>query len=79
MEIEVDLHGLSLNQAKKTLERALRDAPKKTTVIRVIHGHTHGDAIKRMVQDPNAIRSHRLMRKKYTKNLGETLYLLHND
>ncbi len=79
MEIEVDLHGMSLNQAKKHLERELRNAPKDTTVMRVIHGHSHGDAIKRMVEDPNGIRSTRLARRKYTKNPGETLYILQND
>ncbi len=76
MEREIDLHGMSERDAKKTLERFIADAPADCKAIRVIHGHRHGDAIARMVRDPNALRSRRIVRRKYSKNPGETVLIL---
>ena len=74
--LTIDLHGMIVNQALKTLEKALKEAPKNTKEILVIHGHHHGDAIRSMVRDPNQLRSRRLVRRKYTKNPGETILVL---
>ncbi len=74
--LTIDLHGMLVNQALKTLEKAIKDAPKGTEHIRVIHGHHHGDAIRQMVRDPNQLRSRRLIRRKQTKNPGETILVI---
>ena len=76
MEREIDLHGMTLNEAKKTLERFIATSPPNTTRIRVVHGHRHGDAIATMVRDPNVLRSTRIVQRKRTKNQGETWLIL---
>ena len=73
MEITFDCHGLTVLDAKKQLERLIANAPNDVTHIRVIHGFTRGDAIKTMVQDQNALRSKRILRRKRTMNKGETI------
>lgn len=74
--ITVDLHGMIVVQAKKHLEKVIKEAPIETKEIRVIHGHQHGDTIRSMVRDPNQLRSHRIVRRKYTQNQGETILVL---
>ncbi len=73
----LDIHGLTEATAKKEIEKTIASLPKDVKQLIVIHGHKHGDALKRMVQSPHAIRSKRLKRRKYTKNPGETILELY--
>lgn len=73
MEMHIDVHGMSVLEAQKTLEKTLASCPKHITRLIVIHGHSHGDAIKHMVRDPNGLRSKKILRRKPTKNPGETI------
>ncbi len=76
MQRDIDLHGLSERDAKTALERFIVEAPADCDTILVIHGHRHGDSIARMVRDPNALRSRRIVRRKRTRNPGETVLVL---
>ena len=72
----LDLHGMSLLEAKKFLEKTLVSLPKDIKEITVIHGYSQGDAILKMVRDPNQLRHRRIIRRRYTKNKGETILVL---
>ena len=76
MELTFDTHGMDVLSAQKALERFIAQAPQACTVIRVIHGYHHGDAIKTMVQDVNQLRSKRIVRRNRTLNPGETLLVI---
>ncbi|MGS0972113.1 MAG: Smr/MutS family protein [Candidatus Izemoplasmataceae bacterium] len=73
---EIDVHGMSVLEAKKVIEKLLASLPKDVKELRVIHGYSSGNEIKKMVQDRNSLRSKRIMARKYTKNPGETILLL---
>ncbi len=73
MILDLDVHGMVVEEAITHIERTIKSAPKDVTTIRVIHGFHGGNALKRAIQDPNRIRSKRLKRRKYTMNQGETL------
>ncbi len=73
MTLEIDLHGYTVLDAKKILERFIASAPKECHEIIVIHGYSRGDAIKTMIQNPNELRSNRIKRRKYSMNQGETI------
>lgn len=72
----LDLHGYSLGEAKKTIEQTIARMPKGNQELKVIHGYHKGDAIKQLVQDRFAIRSKRIVRRRYTRNQGETILVL---
>ena len=73
---EIDLHGMSVLEAKKTLEKLLASLPNDVKELRVIHGYSTGNELKKMVQDKTVLRSKRIMARKYTNNQGETILLL---
>lgn len=73
MEITIDLHGYTVNEAKREIERTIAKASKEVTEIVLIHGYNRGDALKEFVRSPNGIRSKRLGRRKYTMNQGQTI------
>ena len=76
MRLTIDLHGMGVAEAKRTLERFLNEAPADCREIVVVHGHTKGDALKGLLEDPNGIRHRRIVRRKFTKNPGETVLVL---
>ncbi len=47
--IEIDLHGLNLEQAREEIDAALRRADMSVYRVRVIHGHNNGTAIRDMI------------------------------
>ncbi len=49
--IELDLQGMSLEEAKQTIDRELKKAPAQCFRIRLIHGFTYGTNIRDMVFD----------------------------
>lgn len=73
---EIDLHGMSVVEAKKVLEKLLASLPSNVKELRVIHGYFGGNELKNLVQSRNGLRSKRIMARKYTKNPGETILLL---
>lgn len=73
---ELDLHGLSVLEAKSLIERTIVKLPKNEKELLLIHGYHGGDQIKRMIQDKNQLRSKRIVRRKYTMNQGETILVL---
>ncbi|MFP4077604.1 MAG: Smr/MutS family protein [Bacillota bacterium] len=73
MTIDLDVHGMVVEEAIAHIEKTIKKAPKDVKAIRVIHGYHGGNALKRAIQDPNRIRSKRLVRRKYTLNQGETI------
>ncbi|MCR5303432.1 MAG: Smr/MutS family protein [Lachnospiraceae bacterium] len=49
--IELDLHGLTVDQAEKRVERAVASADGGVYIIRVIHGFNRGTAIRTMLNE----------------------------
>ncbi len=47
---ELDVHGLSVAEARSLIDKALKSLKKETCVLRIIHGYSHGDAIGKMVR-----------------------------
>ncbi len=72
-EIEVDVHGLTKDMAKREIEQTIAKCPQNIKRIIIIHGYQNGDAIKTMVHSPNGIRSKRIKRKRFTMNQGITI------
>lgn len=70
---EIDLHGYTVQDAKKHIEKTIATLDNNVKEIRLIHGYHSGDALKEFVRSRNGIRSKRLKRKKYTMNQGETI------
>ena len=49
--IELDLHGLRAEEAKKKIDQVLKAADKSVYRIKLIHGHHRGHGIKDMIWD----------------------------
>ena len=49
--IELDLQGMSLDQARKAIDQELENASAECFRIRLIHGFTRGTSIRDMVFD----------------------------
>ena len=49
--IELDLHGLRAEEAKKKIDAALKSASSSTYRIRLIHGFNRGTNIKNMIRE----------------------------
>lgn len=73
MEYEIDIHGLSCPEAKKTLEKFLSSCPPGCHV-RVIHGFHAGNTLQKMVR--HQLKHPRILRKILTSNQGETILFL---
>ncbi len=48
--IEIDLHGMNLEQARNALDAALRRTDMSVYRVRVIHGFNNGTAIQDMIR-----------------------------
>jgi hypothetical protein len=79
MNREIDVHGMTKNEAQKAIETFIKNCPKDTNTVTVIHGYHGGTELKQMIQSRNGIRSKRIERKKYTMNQGETIFVLRRD
>lgn len=69
--IEVDIHGMTKQQAKTCLESQLRRASSSTYRIRVIHGYHGGTELRDMVRRDFAKYS-KVLRIELGLNPGET-------
>lgn len=77
MEITIDIHGYTVVEARKHIEKTLAGVPNNVKFVRIIHGYHSGDALKEFVRSRNGIRSKKIMRKKFTMNQGETILELY--
>ena len=48
--IEIDLHGMNLDEARDALDDALRNADMSVYRVRAIHGFNNGTAIQQMIR-----------------------------
>lgn len=72
--LEVDLHGLTAEDAKRRLEHLLSNAAPEVREVRVIHGYNSGQALRDMVR--LRLKHPRIASKLVTLNPGETRLLL---
>ena len=49
--IEIDLHGLRAEEAKKKIDQAIKAADKSVYRIKLIHGYNRGKSLMHMIQD----------------------------
>ena len=49
--VEIDLHGMNYEEAKRTVDKALSGCGSGTYRLRVIHGYHGGTNLKRMLQE----------------------------
>ncbi len=73
----IDVHGLTVDMAKREIERFIAACDDSVKRVIVIHGYYHGDAIREFIQRPNSIRSKKIKQKRFTKNRGETIFELY--
>jgi len=74
MNIDIDIHGMTVSDAKIKLERLIAAAPADITEITVIHGYKHGDALSNMVR--KALKSKRIKQRIISLNPGETVLVI---
>lgn len=72
--MQVDLHGMYVEDAKHLLQTWLKNAPDGITELRVIHGYRQGDALRSMLQ--NNFSHPRVARVLKALNPGETRFIL---
>jgi DNA-nicking Smr family endonuclease len=72
--VEIDLHGLTVADAKYRLEHFLSHVPAGVDEVRVIHGCNQGQALRDMVR--LRLKHPRIAAKLLTLNPGETRLLL---
>lgn len=73
----IDIHGYTVQEAKKYIEQTIAKLDKSVTQLVVIHGYHGGNQLKNLLSNPNGIRSKRIKRRKYTMNQGETILELY--
>ena len=76
MEKTIDVHGLTVDLAKREIERFIAQCDPTIKRVIVIHGYHRGDKIREFIQSPNGIRSNRIKQKKLNKNQGQTIFEL---
>ena len=75
--MEVDIHGMTEEQAKKRLETLLSRADPSLEELVVIHGYHNGHALRDMVQ--HRLRHRRIAAKLISLNPGATRLLLKKE
>lgn len=79
MNKTIDVHGLTVTEARIEIERSIKNAPKNCKTVTVIHGYHSGTSLKDFIQSRNGIRSKRIERKRLTMNQGETIFILYDN
>lgn len=72
--VEVDLHGLTVEDAKRRLEHLLSNLGPEVEEVRVIHGYNTGQALRDMVR--LRLKHPRIASKLVSLNPGETRLIL---
>lgn len=74
LTLTLNIHGMTVLQAKKLLEQQIRHLHKDYGQICVIHGYHHGNRLQTFVR--KEFHSKRLVRKILTLNPGETILVI---
>ncbi len=77
MQKTIDIHGFTVNEARKEVEKTIAQLDDSIKELVVIHGYHNGDKLKELIQSPRGIRSKRIKRRKYTMNQGQTILELY--
>lgn len=72
---EVDLHGMTREQARICLEAKLRSASPSVYQIRVIHGYHGGTELRDLVRK-TIVKNPKVLRYEIGLNQGETVLIL---
>lgn len=72
--MEVDIHGLTCDDARRQLEQFLSRASASITEVVVIHGYRGGQTLQSMVR--NQLKHPRIASKLISLNSGQTRLLL---
>lgn len=72
--VTIDIHGMTLPEAKRHLERTLVSLPEQVGQVTVIHGYQAGQQLQNMVR--KTLKCKRISRKLLTMNQGETILVL---
>jgi DNA-nicking Smr family endonuclease len=73
MRMTVDLHGLTVYEAKLVLDRFLDRLPKGVIEVSVIHGYQSGVRLRTFVSQ---YEHHKVTGKIKTVNPGETIFVI---
>ena len=73
-KVEIDIHGMTVSEAKLKLERFITNASADISEITVIHGYSGGNALCNMVR--KTLKSKRIKQKILSMNPGETTLIL---
>ncbi|NLP25941.1 MAG: Smr/MutS family protein [Clostridiales bacterium] len=72
--LTVDLHGMTVTEARSELLRVLKSCPKHIKEIDVIHGYTKGQALQNLIR--REFSHPKIERKIITMNNGSTTFIL---
>lgn len=72
--ITVDLHGLSVAEARAKLKQVLEHCPKTVTEVEVIHGYHNGQALQKLVRKD--FKHARIASRSFGLQNGITNYIL---
>lgn len=74
MKREIDIHGMSVSEARKNLKSFLSTLPKGVTEVEVIHGYNQGNALQQYIRKEFSHK--RIERKILSGNNGITIFLI---
>jgi DNA-nicking Smr family endonuclease len=73
-KVEVDIHNMRRDEAKRYLERFLTTVNGSVKEVVVIHGYSSGTVLQQMVR--KGLKHHRISRKELSFNPGITTLIL---
>jgi DNA-nicking Smr family endonuclease len=73
--MELDLHGMTVYQARNAVASALKRATAADYRLKIIHGYKNGSAIRDMLMDEFS-KHPRIIRVETTFNPGQTVFVL---
>lgn len=71
--IEIDIHGMTVQEAREYLKKELSSLPKNALSVTVVHGYHGGTKLKDMVKN---FKHERIKRVEVGLNQGETTFYL---
>jgi dsDNA-specific endonuclease/ATPase MutS2 len=75
LNYKIDIHGMTVPEAKKLLEKTIMSLPNKYGQVTVIHGYQNGSRLQSMVRG-KGFACKRVKQKILTLNQGETILIL---
>lgn len=70
----IDIHGFAVYEVKEYLDKMLKDLPKATREVTIIHGYHRGSSLQTYVR--KTYHHQRIERKLVSMNAGETIFIL---